>query len=147
MNAHDPHLAEPRGRRITDADRLVGLRIASLRKAGGFSRATLGAAIGVTFQQIEKYEVGRNRVGAGRLQAVARFFDVPVASFFEGADDRPGSGERAEILTILREPGAIDLLTTYAAIPDAAMRRQVLALLRTTLRLSRGPTPEPEAGA
>lgn len=147
MNAHDPHLGAPHPKRATDADRLIGLRIAALRKSAGYTRAALGAAVGVTCQQIEKYELGRNRVGAGRLQAIARFFDVPVASFFEGTEDLAGGHERAEILTILREPGAIELLTFYAAIPDSEMRREVLALVRAAVRLSRARTPEAAAGA
>jgi transcriptional regulator with XRE-family HTH domain len=55
----------------TEADRTIGSRIAALRSAQGLSQTMLGQAIGVSFQQVQKYEKGRNRIGAGRLQAIA----------------------------------------------------------------------------
>ncbi|MFG5119405.1 helix-turn-helix domain-containing protein [Methylorubrum sp. POS3] len=146
MNAHDPQLSPPPPKHATEADRLIGLRLTALRKARGLSQAALGAAVGITFQQIQKYERGRNRIGAGRLQTFARIFEVPVATFFEDQGDEL-SGEPAEVFGFLREPGAIDLLRIYAAIPDEGLRREIVALVRSTARLNRAPSPEAEVGA
>ena len=60
----------------TDVDCTVGLRIATLRKAKGLSQTELGQHVGVTFQQIQKYEKGANRVSSGRLQQIAQFLEV-----------------------------------------------------------------------
>src|ERR1700684_3334811 len=65
-------------------DILVGSRIRLWRKRRKMSQAELGKAIGVTFQQIQKYENGKNRVGASRLHLVATALDVPIAELFDG---------------------------------------------------------------
>ena len=93
---------------IVDADHIVGVRIRTLRKARGLSQSALGTAAGVTFQQIQKYENGRNRVGASRLQELARALQVPVSALFgeaEGTDQaesrpscRAGCGQPAQRL-------------------------------------------------
>src|SRR2546421_12688140 len=72
------------------ADIEVGRRIRLHRLARGLSQTELGRQIGVTFQQVQKYEKGVNRVGAGRLTQVARVLGVSVSAFFEAG--RPGRG-------------------------------------------------------
>jgi transcriptional regulator with XRE-family HTH domain len=67
-------------------DIYVGLRIRDRRKELGFSQTALGDEVGVAFQQIQKYENGRNRVGASRLAAIAKALEVPVDYFFPDAD-------------------------------------------------------------
>src|SRR5271167_1046596 len=66
-------------------DVLVGSRIRLLRKRRKMSQAELGKAVGVTFQQIQKYENGKNRVGAGRLHLVATALNVPITELFDGS--------------------------------------------------------------
>ena len=66
----------------TDGDRSIGSRIAAYRTAQRLNQTALGQALGVTFQQVQKYEKGRNRVGAARLQAIADFLGVSVSTFF-----------------------------------------------------------------
>jgi len=73
-------------KRSNDIDELVGCNIRLLRLNRGMSQTDLAEAIGLTFQQIQKYEKGRNRVGAGRLFAIAGVLGVPVSAFFEGAE-------------------------------------------------------------
>lgn len=120
---------------VTEIDRTVGLRITTLRKARGLSQTALGTAIGVTFQQVQKYEKGQNRVGAGRLREIANHLEVPIsAQFDEGKEDGTD-----ETFVMLAEHGSIDLLRAYAAIEDVEMRRNVLALVRTAARLGAGP--------
>ena len=124
----------PMPKQTTDVDRLVGVRITALRKARGMSQTALGNAVGVTFQQVQKYEKGQNRVGAGRLREIARLLDVPVSAFFEESEPRANAQE--DVFGFLSGQGAIELLRAYAQIEDEQMRRDVLALVRSAARLA-----------
>jgi transcriptional regulator with XRE-family HTH domain len=119
----------------TGIDHTVGVHIRTLRKARGLSQSALGIAAGVTFQQIQKYENGTNRVGASRLQELARALQVQISALFGEAEGT----DHADILTLLVEPDAIDLLNAYAAIEDGQLRRDVLAIVRTAARIGVGP--------
>jgi transcriptional regulator with XRE-family HTH domain len=121
-------------KQTTDVDRLVGIRITALRKARGMSQTALGNAVGVTFQQVQKYEKGQNRVGAGRLREIARLLEVPVSAFFE--EDRPSDGPQEDVFSFLSAHGAIELLRAYASIQDDQVRRDVLSIVRSAARLS-----------
>lgn len=131
-------------KQTTDVDRLVGLRITALRKARGLSQTALGTAVGVTFQQVQKYEKGQNRVGAGRLREIARLLEVSVSAFFE---EEAGDGTHDDAFGFLGTHGAIDLLRAYAQIHDEQMRRDVLALVRGVSRLAKAGTAPPDDGA
>ncbi len=121
-------------KQTTDVDRLVGIRITALRKARGLSQTALGNAVGVTFQQVQKYEKGQNRVGAGRLREIARLLEVPVSAFFE--DESQPEGPQEDVFGFLSAHGAIELLRAYAAIQDDQVRRDVLSIVRAAARLS-----------
>ena len=128
----DPEDKTPTPKHTTDVDRLVGLRITALRKARGLSQTALGQAVGVTFQQVQKYEKGQNRVGAGRLRDIAHLLEVPVSAFF----DEEGGAERAgaDVFGFLRAPGAMDLLRAFATVEDDAVRREIVGLVRAIAR-------------
>lgn len=130
-------------KQTTDVDRLVGIRITALRKARGLSQTALGNAVGVTFQQVQKYEKGQNRVGAGRLREIARLLEVPVSAFFEESEPRENAQE--DVFGFLSAHGAIELLRAYALIEDEQMRRDVLALVRSAARLAQARTAPPAA--
>ena len=105
----------------------------SRRKELGLSQTDLASAIGVSFKQVHKYEYGTNRIGAGRLSAIAQALQVPVTSFFARA-----SGEERDLLhssstaaEFLKRPGATDLLGYYTQIKDPARRKSVLKLARS----------------
>lgn len=117
----------------TDTDRLVGQRIAAFRKAARLSQTALGTVLGVTFQQVQKYEKGQNRLGAGRLVVVAEKLGVPVTALLGQDEAAPGSND---LMALLTESGAADLLRAYAAIPAGEGRA---ALIRTAYAL-RGPS-------
>lgn len=119
----------------TDIDRTVGVRIKILRKAKGLTQTELGVAAGVTFQQIQKYEKGANRVSGSRLQEVARVLDVPISVLF---GETEGTSQ-ADDLALLVVADAVDLLKAYAAISDEQLRRHVLAIVRTAARMGAGP--------
>lgn len=130
-------------KQTTDVDRLVGIRITALRKARGMSQTALGNAVGVTFQQVQKYEKGQNRVGAGRLREIARLLEVPVSAFFEESEPREKTQE--DVFGFLSAHGAIELLRAYAQIEDEQMRRDVLALVRSAARLAQARNAPPSA--
>jgi transcriptional regulator with XRE-family HTH domain len=128
-------------KQTTDVDRLVGIRITALRKARGMSQTALGNAVGVTFQQVQKYEKGQNRVGAGRLREIARLLEVPVSAFFEESEAREKAQD--DVFGFLNAHGAIEMLRAYAQIEDEQMRRDVLALVRSAARLAQARTGPP----
>lgn len=121
-------------KQTTDVDRLVGLRITALRKARGLSQTALGNAVGVTFQQVQKYEKGQNRVGAGRLREIARLLEVPVSAFFD--DNGSSESPQEDVFSFLNAQGSVELLRAYTQIVDDQMRRDVLALVRSAARLA-----------
>jgi transcriptional regulator with XRE-family HTH domain len=115
------------GSRKADAyDREVGLRVRTLRISRRMSQSGLGDRLGITFQQIQKYESGSNRIGAGRLQRIAEIFEVPVAALF-GASRREGRAG-VDPFEGLRTPGAVQLLEAYGRIGDRVIRRAFLRL-------------------
>src|SRR5436189_681918 len=85
-NALEEVETEERGsRRANPVDVHVGSRVRLRRMMLGMSQEKLGESLGITFQQIQKYEKGTNRIGASRLQHIARVLTMPVSYFFEGA--------------------------------------------------------------
>jgi len=75
----------PRKQAPSPTDQHVGARVRMRRRMLAMSQEELGAALGLSFQQVQKYERGANRIGAGRLQQISHILQVPVAFFFEGA--------------------------------------------------------------
>lgn len=111
----------------------VGHRIRIERLSRGLSQTALANQLGVTFQQVQKYEKGVNRVGAGRLTKIAEVLGVQVGSFFSGKDVLDGgqskeSGESSP-LKLLTVSGAFRLLRAYAEIEDANLRRSIVDLV------------------
>ncbi|MCO5147785.1 MAG: helix-turn-helix domain-containing protein [Aquamicrobium sp.] len=115
----------------------VGGRIRLRRNMVGMSQEKLGEHLGITFQQIQKYEKGTNRVGASRLQAIASFLEVPVSYFFEGA---PGEGpsegfaedsQTAFVVDFLSSTEGLLLNRAFARIGDPKVRRRIIDLVRT----------------
>jgi transcriptional regulator with XRE-family HTH domain len=107
----------------------VGQRIRARRMAKGMSQTELGAMLGVTFQQVQKYEKGVNRVGAGRLVRVAEALDVSI-SFFFGATDG-GSEDTRAILGFLDTSYALRLLRAFSRIPQAHVQRAMVELVES----------------
>ncbi|MCT7378606.1 helix-turn-helix domain-containing protein [Chelativorans salis] len=115
----------------------VGSRIRLRRNMLGISQEKLGESLGITFQQIQKYEKGTNRVGASRLQAIASILSAPVSFFFEGApgeDGTPASGLAEEgtafVTDFLNSSEGIQLNRAFVKITDAKVRRKVLDLVK-----------------
>ena len=112
-------------------DRHVGARIRHKRMMLGVSQEALGDALGVTFQQVQKYEKGMNRVGASRLQAIANFLEVPVSYFFDGAggQSQRGSAGKDQVLDLIATREGIRLNRAFAAIKDARVRAKLVSML------------------
>jgi transcriptional regulator with XRE-family HTH domain len=124
-------------RKAPDAiDRLVGSRVRMGRLMLGLSQSALADAIGVAFQQVQKYEKGTNRIGAGRLQQIAHFLQVPIPFFFEGA---PGLEKLPEITVTTPSSDVSEFLSTsdglaltmaFMQIKDAKLRRCLVGLVQ-----------------
>jgi transcriptional regulator with XRE-family HTH domain len=114
-----------------ETDAWVGGRVRLRRLEMGLSQTEVGDHLGITFQQIQKYEKGANRIGAGRLQALAEILAVPVGYFFPdpAPDTADQSENQAEVLDLLHTPGAVTLLRDFAQITDPGVRRSVGILL------------------
>lgn len=106
-------------------DQHVGHRIRLRRRILGKTQKDLAAAVGIKFQQIQKYETGTNRVSASRLWEIAHTLDVPVAYFFDGLRDDTSGDPSPEY----DERETTDLLRAYFRIP-ATQRRKLLDLAR-----------------
>ena len=115
-------------------DVLVGSRIRLLRKRRKMSQAELGKALGVTFQQIQKYENGKNRVGASRLHLVATALDVPISDFFAGASETSRSSFATK--SIAFDPQAFRIAEAFVKISDKAVRVSLVRLVETMAQKS-----------
>jgi len=130
-------LANPRGygrgTGIPDpVDVHVGARIRARRLLIGMNQETLANRLGLTFQQVQKYEGGANRVSASRLSQIADILGVEVDYFFIGLDGETGTADMREEAARerLQRPEAIDLIRSYYAIADGRVRRQFLDMVK-----------------
>jgi transcriptional regulator with XRE-family HTH domain len=118
-------------------DRHVGSRVRMRRMMLSLSQEKLGDALGLTFQQVQKYEKGANRIGASRLQQIANILHVPVSFFFEGAPsqslERPaGMGEAPSpsyVSDFLATSDGLALTKAFVRIKDAKLRRRIVDLV------------------
>lgn len=115
----------------------VGSRVRLRRTILRMSQEKLADQLGITFQQVQKYENGSNRVGASRLYAIAQILGVEVAYFYEGYEgsenfETPAAAESvANIDQHLKSRETIDLVKSYYAIEDKAVRRKMLDLIKS----------------
>src|SRR4051794_39768832 len=118
-------------------DRHVGSRVRMRRMMIGMSQEKLGDACGITFQQIQKYEKGTNRMGASRLHQIARILEVPVEFFYEGAPTDQGSGgsivvdrESRSLTDFLATSEGLELVRAFIAVSDQKVRRRIVDLTK-----------------
>jgi len=118
-------------------DKHVGARVRMRRMMLGMSQEKLGDALGLTFQQVQKYEKGANRIGASRLQQISQILQVPVSFFFEGAPNAPGfqADGMAEapsptyVADFLATSDGLALTKAFMSIKDAKLRRRIVDLV------------------
>ena len=111
-------------------DIAVGLRLRTLRKSKGMSQEQLGRALGITFQQIQKYERGANRISASMLVKSARALSVSTSSLLP-EDDGPHPKSVAILTMLTQLRGVDDLVECYSRIKSTRLRRAILQLART----------------
>jgi len=127
------------GKKPNPVDTHVGSRVRLRRMLLGMSQERLGESMGLTFQQVQKYEKGVNRIGASRLFQISRILDVPVQFFFEEAphigDGSPARGmaepdSEAFILEFLNSREGLELNRAFVKIGDPKVRKSVVDLVR-----------------
>ena len=114
-------------------DAQVGNRVRIRRMLIGMSQEKLGDLLGLTFQQVQKYEKGINRIGAGRLFEIARILDVPVDFFYDGvgaASDGPAEAS-APVMEFVSSNEGLQLSLAFMKIKDAKVRKRVLDLVKS----------------
>jgi len=117
-------------------DKYVGSRVRMRRIMLGMSQEKLGDALGLTFQQVQKYEKGTNRIGASRLQQISIILGVPVSFFFDGspgiedgAKGLPDSSSSVHVVDFLSTTEGLQLNKAFVRIKDAKVRRRVVDLV------------------
>lgn len=125
-------LDTPNKKKPNPIDVHIGARIRLRRNMIGMSQEKLGEALGITFQQIQKYEKGTNRVGGSRLQAIAQHLNVPVAHFFEDAPSATGQPSSASSEPTVHELAAMPdmhrMMRAFSQIGDARARRSIVEI-------------------
>lgn len=117
----------------------VGSRVRLRRMMTGISQEKLGEHLGITFQQVQKYEKGTNRIGASRLQSISNVLQVPVSFFFE---DAPGSSgdfttagfaesSSSHVVEFLSSPEGLQLNKAFSKIQDPKVRRSIVDLVKS----------------
>jgi len=120
-------------------DAHVGARIRLRRNMLNMSQEKLGESLGITFQQIQKYEKGTNRVGASRLQAIASILGVPVSFFFDDAPGAESNGNgglneetiNSDVMDFCGSAEGLQLNRSFVKISDPKVRRKIIELVRT----------------
>lgn len=120
-------------RAASSVDVHVGTRIRLRRKTSKMSQEQLGEQLGITFQQVQKYERGTNRVGAGRLWDISKVLDVPVQYFYDGLPDGVAGehSEPPEIYQFINSSDGVALAMAVTQIKNKSVRRQILELARS----------------
>jgi transcriptional regulator with XRE-family HTH domain len=127
----------PRKKAPNPIDQHVGSRMRMRRLMLAMSKEKLGGALGLTFQQVQKYEKGTNRIGASRLHQISQILQVPVAFFFEGAPNalapHGSSGSAlsmAQIDDFISDSDGLKLISAFMRIDNAALRRRIVMLVQ-----------------
>ena len=117
-------------------DKLIGEKIRARRLKMGLTQEELGDKLGVTFQQILKYEKGVNRIGSGRLYEIAELLNAPIASFFE-AERKPKTGRNSSPFDLLADETTLRLVREFSKLSDVKLRRAVVTLVERMIEVGR----------
>ena len=123
-------------KRPSSIDIAVGRNVRIWRMAKGLSQSQLASRIGVTFQQVQKYEVGANRIGTGRLVKLAAILGVPISVLFEGTNT---GGESSSLLSLVADSRSFRLARAFAAIKEPSLRLSLVNLVEQVAKV----VPEP----
>ncbi len=132
----------------SDIDRVVGQRVRWRRRELKLTQEKLGDLLDLTFQQVQKYEKGVNRISAGRLFEMASALGVPVSYFYDGAEDhlaheRRGLAEADETVSApVMNSETLDLMAAFQKIEDPALRKSILLTVKAAARALQQPASE-----
>lgn len=118
----------PRGRKKgpDPRDIEVGRRVRALRLERDMSQTALADRLGLTFQQVQKYEKGVNRIGAGRLQTIAEIFQVSITDLF--ADAQPAAHGQQSVYELVDSAAALRLLRAYTRLPNSKLKQALVQM-------------------
>jgi len=121
-------------------DKLVGRKVRWRRHQLKLSQEALAERLGLTFQQVQKYERGANRISAGRLYELAQALETTIPYFFEGSEAvnqavMLGMAEEGAAFTGLIDADAVDIVIAYQAIEDPVLRKSILAMVKNSAAL------------
>jgi transcriptional regulator with XRE-family HTH domain len=123
----------------------VGARIRQVRRARGVNQEQLAESLGLTYQQVQKYERAANRVSASKLYQIARLLETPVGAFFEGLEAtdarRPDTPPAPDLTAFLQTAESSDIALWFPQIRTARQRKRVAELIRSMVE----DEPEPRA--
>jgi transcriptional regulator with XRE-family HTH domain len=125
-------------KRPSPIDVTVGRNVRLWRMSKGLSQAQLAKRLGVTFQQVQKYEVGSNRIGTGRLVKIAAILGVPISALFEGTN----AGSSRSLLALVSDRRSFRLARAFAAIKDNTCRVSLVNLVEKIAAT----VPQPKRG-
>ena len=118
----------PRTDTSRNAEKLVGERIRQYRGERGYTQGTLAQALGLSYQQVQKYENGNNRVSIGKLYEIAKTLNVPIEAFFEGTEDAEA------MLGLEIASGAKNLIDDFQNIDELDVRAAISSLVKSLAR-------------
>ncbi len=123
---------------LRDTDVHIGRRLRQARLARGLSQDMLGKRLGITYQQVQKYESGANRIGGSRLWDICRLLDVPVGFFFEGLPGSEGAGcEEEDSQDVVLSRRCFSLAREIELIRDDAVKMRLAGLVKAIARPDR----------
>lgn len=132
FDAHEGTLGAASGDREGPhpVDKHVGLRIRMRRKEMGVSQERLAEALGITFQQVQKYERGANRVSASKLWEIAGALRTPIGYFYDGLEGQGGEGGQTSAQAFMSSAEGLELLSSFPRIAEPSIRRKIVELVR-----------------
>jgi transcriptional regulator with XRE-family HTH domain len=117
-------------KKSNSVDVVVGRNVRAQRLAAGLSQGALGEQIGVTFQQVQKYEKGVNRIGASRLVRIAKVLNIAIPVLFDGVEPPKGLGSsQGAVGEHLAEPRAMRLAKAFADVSNSRLRLSIVELV------------------
>jgi len=131
-------------RSANSVDSHVGSRVRLRRLELGLSQEKLADQLGITFQQVQKYERGTNRIGASRLHQIAIVLQAPITYFFEGASDAPlaEAGKESRLSQALGDPATVRLVRAFANISDAQLKQKAVGIIEAIADTSAATPPD-----
>lgn len=114
-------------------DKAIGGRLKIYRQRANLSQTALGKHLGVSFQQVQKYENGTNRISAASLMKIARFLNISIGDLLspQGQPDKKQGGGRGDVARFAKSQEGLGLIHGFLAIKDPLLRRQIVGLVKT----------------